>query len=300
MPEAEVIVLVDDLTIATLKETRVEIFNYAKIVVKDFPQKYTSKIRSRLLKISSREIVEGKFLYVDVDTIIVNDLQFVFTSNADVAMVLDKHCTVRDNFRSPYIEYNAKKMNYSSGHEGKHFNGGVIYSNDTPIAYEYFKQWKKLYLECVHKQLYIDQTALNEANARNGGIISELPGEWNVQLDSGLKYVCNANIFHYSGYQPFDKNKEYFNFLPFSLCDDDLFKYVKNTGKINDEIEQILDCPQKSFKQSYIIPNDCVAYRVLFTNHFRILKYLYVKHHRWFVFWEKVFGVMFKMIFKRV
>lgn len=300
MNNAKVIVLVDDKTCANLVGKRQKIYDYAEVIVQKYPSELNKKIRSRLLKIQTKKLVSGNYLYIDVDTVIVEDLSSLINDNFDIAMVLDKHCMLSDNFRKEYIKDNSKKMEYSTGIDDKHFNGGVIYVNDTNKARTFFEKWEKLYWECVDKKIYIDQTSLNEANFRCGGIIKELSGEWNVQLDCGLQYIAYGKIYHYSGYQPLSKENKYYNYLPFELCEDNNFKAIKETGCLNDKTMKIISNPRRSFLNSYMISSNCIAYSIVFTNHFRVLKYFYLNHSRIFGAIEKILQKAFKIIYKRV
>lgn len=299
MENAEISVLVDEDTKKNLNAKREEIRKYANLISYDFGKKYTTKVKSRLLKIKTRGLITGPFVFVDVDSVVAESLEELFKCDSEMAMVLDKHCVVDKNVRAGYIKHNAKRMNYSEGFENRHFNSGVIWVKDTEKTREFYALWEKLYLECVQKGIYIDQTSLNEANNRFGGFIEELPGEWNVQLDCGLRYISRAKILHYSGYQPFSKEKKYHNLLPFELCDEKLLAGVKESGRISKDIERIIQDPKSAFKQSYIIPDDCIAYELIFSNHFRVLKYLFVKHRVIFNLFENVYSKLFKILYGR-
>jgi hypothetical protein len=194
---------------------------------------------------------------------------------------------------------NANKMGYSIGYENKHFNSGVIYVNDTPKAYEFFSLWHNLYMKTTKKGINIDQTSLNEANYRMNGIIKELDGIWNVMSVYGMKYLSEAKIIHYLGYQPKHKHNIYFNSQPFELCNEGCFEKMRAEGSISKEIYEIIEHPKKAFKNVAIIPEDCIAFYLLFSNHMRLLKYKYIKFHRIYNFTEKIYARLFEMIFHR-
>lgn len=299
-PTAELVLLVDNQTHKTLTGFRAEALRFtSETIVENFPDTVTQKVRSRLLKTSIRRLVKGKFLYIDLDTVVCDRLDMIEEIQTDVAMVLDKHVCISEHYMYMYMNMNAKRMGYSVGYEDKHFNGGVIYVNDTEKAYRFFDLWNKLYLETLEKGIDIDQTALNEANDRENGIIEELDGIWNVQINCGLKYLSEAKIIHYLGYQPLNRQNIYFNTLPFKLCDAQYFENMKKQKCLTEEIKEVIDHPKRAFKVVTIIPEDCVAYKLLFSNHMRILKFLYVKCGTVFRLAEKVYGSLFKLIFRR-
>ena len=246
-----------------------------------------------------RNAIEGTFLYIDSDTIIAGDLDEINQIKCHIGMVLDKHEIVDTNFNQRVFELNAEKMGYESSFDRKHYNGGMMYVDESAQSYEFFALWRSLYFDCIDRGLLIDQTSLNEANSRLNGIITEIDGKWNVQLDSGLKYIHEGKILHYAGYQPQNEQNIYFNTLPFKICDAELFKRLKIDGRVTDELMNIIKNPKSAFKTSYIVPSDCVAYQLLFSNHFRILKFFYLKLNKLYNLFEKIYKWFFIKIYKR-
>lgn len=300
-PEAEIVVLTDDQTEKSLVGFRGKVREIAtKVLVEHYDSRVSQKVRSRLLKTSMRRRIKGKFLFIDTDTVIADSLEMIEEMNADIAMALDKHVPVSEHYLYKVLQDNAKKMNYAVGFENRHFNSGVIYVNDSMAAYRFFDLWHLLYKESLKKQIDIDQVSLNEANARMEGIVSELDGTWNVQINCGLKYISEAKIIHYLGYQPMNHQNIYFNTLPFLLCDKGCIEEMKRQQNITEEIHEIINHPKSAFKTVAIIPADCVAYELTFSNHMRILKFVYVKLRPVYIIFEKIYGKLFQRIFKRV
>ncbi len=300
-PKAEIILLMDDRTEKTLVGFRGKVREIAsKVITEHYDDKITQKARSRLLKTSMRRLVSGKFLFIDIDTVIADSLEINGDLNADIAMVLDKHVLISEHYLQKVLRDNAKRMNYAVGFEDKHFNSGVIYVNDSIKAHQFFDLWNLLYKESLKKQIDIDQVSLNEANARMKGVISELDGTWNVQINCGLKYISEAKIIHYLGYQPMNRQNIYFNTLPFRLCDKGCIEEMKRQEHVTEEIDEIISHPKTAFKTVAIIPDDCVAYQLVFSNHMRILKFIYIKLKFIYMLSEKLYGKLFRYIFKRV
>ena len=74
-PEAYVVLVCDDTTESSLNGNRQDIkllINELKSI--QFERPVNKVERSRLMKVNLRKYVEGDFLYIDCDTIIVNDL----------------------------------------------------------------------------------------------------------------------------------------------------------------------------------------------------------------------------------
>ena len=305
-PDSEIVILADDITTSGLKGFRSGIKEYALIKEVQCDTAHNQKVRSRLLKTSVRHLVKGDFLYIDLDTVIAGSLEGIErcleNMTESIGMVLDKHVETDNHYMYMYMYMymNAKKMGYRVAHRNKHFNSGVMYVKDTSEAYDFFKLWNELYLECCRNGIDTDQTALNEANCRMGGVIKEIDGKWNVQVNTGLKYINEAKILHYLGYQPFNAQNIYFNTLPFILCDGNLLLKVKREGMISKEIFEIIDNPKRAFKTVMIIPEDCVAYKLLFSQHMRVLKFIYVRMHGIYDGMERFYSFLFRKIFGRV
>lgn len=300
-PSAKIILLTDDRTHQTLTGVRSEVMQIAsETIVKKFPDSVTQKVCSRLLKTLMRKLVKGKFIFLDLDTVIIEKIDIGENIFSDVAMALDQHAKISKKHPGCMCVYmNAKRMGYSIGYQNKHFNSGVIYVNDTASAYHFFELWHELYRETLKKGIDIDQTSLNEANVRMGGIVSELDGTWNVQVNCGLKFISEAKVIHYLGYQPLNKQSMYFNTLPFELCEEKYFKKIKRRGAITPEVVTIIDNPKTAFKVVAMIPADCIAYQLLFSNHMRLLKFFYVKCNPVYKLFENVYGKLFFYIFRR-
>lgn len=300
-PSAEIILLMDDYTYKTLTGFRSEVIQMAsEIIVKKFPASTTQKVRSRLLKTSMRKLLKGKFIFLDLDTVIVEKLDITEKMFSDIAMVLDRHeLMLKKHPKYRFIHMKANSMNYSVGYENKHFNSGVIYVNDTIPAYRFFELWHKLYQETLKRGIDIDQTSLNEANARMKGIIKELDGTWNVQVNCGLRFISEAKVIHYTPYHPLDKQSIYLDTLPFRLCEERYFKEIKRRGAITSEVVNIINSPKTAFKAVAMIPDDCVAYKLVYSNHMRILKILYIKCNPVYKLFEYIYSRLFFYIFRR-
>lgn len=296
----EIIIITDDITAKQLRGFRGKIKHYAEVKEVVCEKKYNQKIRSRILKSSMRKIVDGDFLFLDLDTVIVGSLQEIEHGVDNIGMVLDKHEKVTKRYMYKNMYMNAERMGYRTAYEDKHFNSGVILVRDTQVSHDFFDLWNRLYFECLEKGIDIDQTSLNEANCRMCGVIEEMNGIWNVQVNSGLKYISEAKIFHYLGYQPLNKQNKYFNSLPFLLCDEKLFHQMRMDQFISNDILEIIENPKRSFKSVTIIPEDCVAHKILYSNHFRILKFIYVKFNKLFFLMEKIYGSLFSKLFGRM
>jgi hypothetical protein len=240
----DVTVLVDDLTELNLIGKRSEIYKVAEIKSIKVSDEFNKEQRSRWLKTSIRKIVTGDFLYIDCDTVIVDDLSDIAYLNVNLGSILDQHTLIENHPLKKRFKVLDKELRFNSSLiTNKHFNGGVLFCKDTPISHEFFNEWHKLWLFSVSKGIIVDQPSLNQANINLNNTITELDGIWNCQIEfNGLQYLNKSKIIHY-----FSSNR---NEKPYLLANSGVFKKIKEAGYVPDEIKAYLEdtrslfCPQ--------------------------------------------------------
>jgi len=246
-PDAFISLLVDDGTDANLtgfRESLKKQVNEYKVIT--YAKEVSNKVRSRLLKTSMRNLIEGDFLYIDGDTAIVDSLEDSFGDDCDVGAVADLHARENDKYHTKHklINERIKKLNFALSLRNLYFNGGIIYAKDNAKAKEFFDKWHQLYLYCVEKGIDVDQLSLNESNRVLGFPIKELPGEWNCQVREAYNHLyrvktiypllCRAKIIHFFG-SGIDGKSE-----PHPLMKNEFFEKIKREKKIGDDALQII------------------------------------------------------------
>lgn len=252
-PEANIFLLTDKTTHETFYNKRACIYSLGiNIILVDIPACYDKKNRSRYLKTSMNRFFSEDFLFIDADTVICDNLEEVFSFDIKIGCVLDKHYILNQHPLRRDIEKRTKQSGYHAGYCGKHFNSGVMFVKSCEESTELFELWHKLWKAALRKNVTQDQTALNEANFRLGGIITELEGAWNCQLanrTAGWQYVYGAHIIHYfAGYGDY--------YMPYDLADKKILMKIYDEP-MDETIAQILDNPKTAFKTvSCIMCND--------------------------------------------
>ena len=199
-PGAFVTVLTDDKTAATLTGNRAalkEAVDELKVVSID--DKFSPMQRSRFLKTSMRNLVDGDFLFIDSDTATVGDLSIPEEWRGGIYAVLDFHTNLSKAINRRKVLGNAKNMGFSPILNDELFNSGVIFVADTPEMRKFFEKWHELWLTCVSKGFNFDMASFAEADFTFGYIIKKMPGEWNCQLAYGKKYLPQGKILHFFG-----------------------------------------------------------------------------------------------------
>ena len=257
-PEREVVLCCDEPTALHVKSFPQLEDLITKIVVVPVDAKYNKMQRSRVIKTTLRELVEGNFLYVDGDTIFTGTLEEIDSFMYDVAAVPE--------FNVPLAKYiyrdiciNKVKQIYGidiSDAERQH-NGGVIYAADTPIAHELYRRWHENWKSPSNLgQRSADQPPLMKADKDMGYIVEELPGIYNCQLAMSVEHFYNAKIIHFI----------HFNLLPMPnnpFLDRSIYEKIREKGDITPEISEIIrNCKSMFVSPSAIVDGKTIEFLV--------------------------------------
>lgn len=260
MPDADIIVLTDNKTkdsfTAENKRTALEKY-VSRIITVDFESSVPNIDRSRLIKTSIPDYIEGSFLYIDCDTIICDDLSDIEKEAAVTGGVLDGHCFLGEHIHKKYFLSRDKKLGFSGTKEaGYNINGGLILAKadteeEKKQTKELFNKWNELwkYSACEKKDKH-DQSALNEANYKTGLKMKLLDGKWNCQPShGGLAFLGSAKIIHYYSSEFSGKN-----YIPYyKLADKNLQLRIKEAGDFPADIKKMIDNPKFQFNFVHLV-----------------------------------------------
>ena len=243
MPDAYVVLLTDDITQASFTGIRKEELRYADEVISvPLDASYTQRQRSRLLKTSVRQYVEGDYLFIDCDTVICRPFESLEPLSHDLAACVDTHCP--DFHDNPYrwlCLRHGHLLGWPIDGETQYFNSGILLVKDSPIAHEFYRKWQDNLIESFSKRILMDQPAFAKTNYEMGHIVQVLDDVWNCELKHGLRYLKDARIVHYLTTNT-SRNK---GAQVFRLNEPDLFDEIKKTAVIPAEVETIADDPFK-------------------------------------------------------
>lgn len=224
-PEANIVLLVDDKTDGLLTGKRAEILQYvSEKKVVSFDDDSTSPMyRSRWIKTSARNLVDGDFMYVDCDTIVCRSLDDIDSFKCKVGAVWESHLRVEDfcdSLKKKVIREN-EKLGIDIISEKEYYQGGVMYVKDLPETHELYEKWHANWMESQRMGLPIDEPALAKANFQTHHLIKRIPDCYNCIVFTGTPYVRDASIIHITitAYQN-----------PCYLFTDKVLRYVKDNG----------------------------------------------------------------------
>lgn len=288
-----VTVLVDESTHQTFVNSRTEIFQLVdEVQVVAAPAEYNKKRRSRFLKTTAREQVKGDYLFVDTDTVVCCPFPESI-SYKSVAAVKDLHITMDERHLDwTYVE-RMKQIGYEAQYNGIHFNSGIIWVRDDPVAHNFYRKWNELWTKDL-KYHDNDQPAFNEANRRMRGIVEELDGIWNCQpanMEKAILYLARAVILHYYGSSVVKGRSIY------DLCNIEVLQEFRN-GNRQTALE-VINAPRSAFTKSHILNLNNTQVSILESQTYLALSRIYISANGLFNLIEKTLTLIHKMKFKR-
>ena len=284
-PDAEIIVVADDKTNATLVGSRTALMDVAdKKIVVSFPEEINKKRRSRFLKTSIRNHVEGDFLFIDSDTVICQSLEEVDSLTIEMGAVLDGHRKLQN--RQDALNQKKEKIEMigaSFVENAAYYNSGVLYVKDTPQTHAFFEKWYAIYTDGLRKGMDFDQPSLHLCNQKFD-LIKPLDGEYNCQIFlGGLPYLGYAKIIHaFNGY------RDYSNFFIFN--DPHYLGTIKSQGELYDADLNRLKNAKKQFQGEYVL-----AFGSQIEYNKSVLFHLFVDNRRFFHWVEFIGKVLLKI-----
>ncbi|WP_288911299.1 glycosyltransferase [uncultured Bacteroides sp.] len=290
---ATIILVIDKETDSSIKGKRKEILKYvSEKVVIDVPNKYSKKQRSRYIKTSLRQYINGDYLFIDSDTIITSSLAEIDGFTASIAAVKDRHFDINNHRCLNDIRRYASIINWKmSDHDRAYFNSGVFYVKDNDETHAFYECWHKYWMEGCEKGVDVDQPSLGKTNSYYN-LIKELDGIWNCQiLVNGLPFLYNAKILHY-----FSTNLKKENSFPFFFSNKRIFFDIKEKGELSEQLVNRI----KNAKSEFSINSEIVGGEMLnfqYTNTGIFFRGLYLNCKPLFNLIEIVNTLLLKIVF---
>lgn len=253
-PSVPVNVLVDESTKVYLSRFPELCAMITKIVVVPVPESYNAKQRSRVLKTSFRQYLNGNLLFMDTDTVVCKPLDEIDTLTCDLACVPEMHLPFA---KMPFAPFDTVKATFGVDvHDCQYyFNSGVMYVADTPTAHEFFKRWNERWtFSCFERGNSQDEPAFCLVNKEMGFVIQPLNDIYNAQVAMSLKYFADAAIVHW-WHMSFIENQDYSPY--FSL---QIYKELKEHGGMTAHSEELI----RNCKQSFVSPSIPVGEDIMY------------------------------------
>lgn len=200
-PDAHIVLLVDDKTNNLLVGKRAEVLEYVteKVVIPFEDANATMMYRSRWIKTSVRQLIEGDFLFIDCDTVVAQSLADADDIECEIGAVLDCHrpisaCPVKEN---EIFYRQANSCGWDFSRVERYYSSGVLYVKDTENAHQFYQYWHKNYLHSIQCGVNIDQISMEKA-LQEVPIVSDIAETWNTIMFIRPKFIEQAKIIHFA------------------------------------------------------------------------------------------------------
>jgi len=194
-PGARVTILADKPTQTHVKDRVPLLADHVDAFVSLDPVGDSARSRSFGMKSRMLDVVDGPFVYLDVDVVPVAPLGRLFDLRGDVAGVLDLHIPPAEYNRSEWPDSAWDKLGWDR--PSPFLNSGVLSFADTPARLRLAELWHGYWWqghEIGHDE---DQPSFNRAVQDAGVRVDLLPAGYNAQFNFVPRSVRGAKLLHF-------------------------------------------------------------------------------------------------------
>jgi hypothetical protein len=153
--------------------------------------------RSRFLKTSMRQLVDGAFLFLDSDTLPIRPFREIFETTASMSAAFDRNI---ENPEPHFPEFAGRLLSEVGWTNPlpNYYNAGVIHFSDQDesraLGVEWHRRWRLLYERFREHR---DQPALNSAIHALDIHPRVFPIQYNAMVGVAARFAHKAKIFHF-------------------------------------------------------------------------------------------------------
>lgn len=275
---------------------------FDQIHVREFQSEQSMMERSRWMKTTLREIIEGDYLYLDTDTVVCADLSYVDNFDFELGMVLDGNIGLKQSiFKEWVITQMQEIYNIDVSDETQYFNSGVVFVRDCKLTHRFYKLWNEQWIYSFsHFNKIRDQQPLMRVDMEMGRVIKEMPGDLNCQVIESIQYLHTAHIVHFFN-NYFCKSDEMTPFFK------EIFLRLKISGLTDSIKESIINCKSSFCSPSMLIPVEAamllykiwnpnrIENKINASNSFRVISFVWLRFPKLMQFVETGLGVLIRM-----
>lgn len=284
-PEATIMIACDEETASILAKSADPILQDADQWLTVSTPPGSNTFRNRFVKTTLRKHLSGPFLFLDSDIVVRGDLSRIFKSSADIAGAPNHSRTTLQE----QIWEKDQEMLTAMGwpvNENVYINGGVLFYNDTPKAYQFAEAWHQKWLSCSQRlQSYRDQPALNAAVHEIKPQMAILEYAFNAQIETNVRSAWGAVIWHFyaAAHEGVETNYEV---------------YIKKIqgGTLVEEmaVRQLIVSPHP-WRKEFLL-DDLIILRIKTRNDRSTFDHTWLQGKRWLAITNKVMDMQEKII----
>ena len=176
-PDVDIAFLIDGDTAAALGPRKKTLERFASRIVEVPDVHGSARERSRILKTSMRQRVNGRFVFLDLDTVIVRPIDALFDGAKPFEIALDYETGAVDE-RDRTIYEGIDRAHYPD----RAFNSGVMVIDDAPPVRALFDEWHRRWRMSRELGKLDDQQSLNSTIAATHFPVSVLAPSYNSMI----------------------------------------------------------------------------------------------------------------------
>jgi hypothetical protein len=176
-PDVDILVLSDRTTLSRLGPARATLERFANRILQVDDVEGGSRERSRVLKTTMRQHVTGRFVFLDLDTVVLGKLDVLFKDGRPLRIALDYESGDVDE-RDRQIYERLDSAHYPS----RAFNSGVMSIDDSPSVRAFFDEWHRRWNLSRDFGRLEDQPSLNSTIAAQQFPVEVLAPSYNAMI----------------------------------------------------------------------------------------------------------------------
>ena len=252
-PKDKVMVVTDEPTSHRIDDRQELKEMISEVIIVPLPDEYNGRLRSRTLKTTVRNIIDGDFLTIDTDTVICKPLDEVDSlSIKNIGMVPEMHGPFKNHITYKFITNELKRIYGTDVSDAPYwFNSGCMLVRDNEFTREFFKKWNEEWkVATFQKNASSDQRPLLKVDHDYGYVIECLPDTFNCQVALSIQYFHEAKILHFWHM----KNDFYFDLDYSPFANKYVYKQVRQNKSITPEVASLIkDCKNTFNSPSMVV-----------------------------------------------
>lgn len=233
-PSAKIILITDQRTIDAIHSHQMDslLQDVNEVIIAQTDSSFNGIQRSRQLKTSIRNLVEGDVLFIDTDTIITGKVEYTEEiDNMIVGAVYDCHNKTAKTKFNKTAKIVMEAMGWNKDVLKEYFNSGIIFIKNCKEARDFYKKWNENWIKTKDLGYNYDQLSFAYTNIQFDNLIKPLPFYFNTQVNtSSLLLISNALILHL--FYGSNKTIKLVNIL--TKFSEDLYLRIKRQKKLSD------------------------------------------------------------------
>lgn len=164
--------------------------------------------RSRWIKTSLRSRLEGRFVYLDADSVVAGSLDRLAQMSAGLGITLDAFFPDAAGQFPAWLRPHYRRLGWPPTE--RYYSGGILCVDDTPALQRLFGAWHEGWHQTVRIGLVIDQPSLNRAIQREEPDLELLPETYNFLVGRDDRTVPEAvRVLAFLASQPDQMHERY-------------------------------------------------------------------------------------------